>query len=142
MRTFFGMAVAFVLMLTPALASSHANAPMEIKGAKTVNADAVVELIKKTPNLVILDNRSEADYKAGHIKGAIRLIDTDITSPEVLARYVKTKDTPVLFYCNGPKCGRAAIACEKAIGWGYTNVYYYALGIPEWKERKLPLVTD
>src|SRR3954466_658719 len=105
------------------------GAPMEIKGAKTVNADAVIELIQKTDNLIILDNRSLADYEAGHIEGSARLIDTAITSEAAIAQHVKSKDTPVLFYCNGLKCGRAANAVVKATEWGYQNVYYYALGL-------------
>ena len=116
------------------------GAPKEIKGAKTVNADAVIELIQKTNNLIILDNRSLADYEAGHIEGSTRLIDTDITSEAAIAQHVKSKDTPVLFYCNGLKCGRAANAVVKATEWGYQNVYYYALGLEEWKHRELPLV--
>jgi rhodanese-related sulfurtransferase len=68
------------------------------------------------------------------------LIDTDITDEVVLAKHVKAKNAPILFYCNGLKCGRAAKATEKAVGWGYTNVHYYALGLEEWKQRKLPLV--
>lgn len=142
MPKLLGMAVILALMFGAAPAVLAQDAPMEIKGAKTVNAEAITDLIKKTGNLVILDNRSEKDFKAGSIKGAIRLIDTDITSDAVLAKYVKAKDTPILFYCNGVKCGRAAKASVKAIEWGYTNVYYYALGMEEWKERKLPLVTN
>jgi rhodanese-related sulfurtransferase len=138
MRKFLIMLFGAALALTvPALAN---EAPMDIKGAKTLNADGVIALIQKTSNIVILDNRSAADYEAGHIEGAVRLIDTDITDEAVLAKHVKAKNAPFLFYCNGLKCGRAAKATEKAVGWGYTNVHYYALGLEEWKQRKLPLV--
>jgi rhodanese-related sulfurtransferase len=130
--------LSLMLGFTPAALAD--GAPLEIKGAKTVNADAVIDLIEKTGNLVILDNRGVADYEAGHIEGAVRLIDTDITSEAVLAKHVKAKDTPVLFYCNGLKCGRAAKATVKAVEWGYSNVHYYAMGMEEWKQRSLPLV--
>jgi rhodanese-related sulfurtransferase len=128
---------ALAFAVAPALAQ---EAPLEIKGAKTLNADGVIALVQKTSNLVILDNRSAADYDAGHIEGAVRLIDTDMTDEGVLAKHVKAKNGPVLFYCNGLKCGRAAKATTKAVEWGYTNVHYYALGLEEWKQRKLPLV--
>lgn len=116
-----------------------ADAPAEIKGAKTVNAEQVIDLITKTQNVVVLDNRKQEDFAAGHIEGAVRLIDTDV-SAETLAKHVKSKDAPVLFYCNGMKCGRAAKAAEKAISLGYSNVYYYALGMEEWSKKGLPLV--
>jgi rhodanese-related sulfurtransferase len=132
------MVVGFFLALgLPAFAD---GAPMEIKGASSVNADGVIDLVQKHGDLVILDNRSPADFEAGHIEGAVRLIDTDITGEAVLAKHVKSKDTPVLFYCNGLKCGRAAKATMKAVEWGYGKVYYYALGLEEWKQRNLPLV--
>ena len=107
------------------MAQEQPDAPLQIAGAATVNAEKVIDLIGKTPNLVLLDNRKEADFNAGH---------------EMLAKHVKTKDTPVLFYCNGLKCGRAAKAAAQAVGWGYTKVYYYALGMDEWKKQNLPLV--
>ena len=140
MRKFLIMLFGAALALTvPAVAN---EAPMDIKGAKTLNADGVIALIQKTSNIDALPifNRSAADYEAGHIEGAVRLIDTDIADEAVLARHVKAKNAPILFYCNGLKCGRAAKATEKAVGWGYTNVHYYALGLEEWKQRKLPLV--
>jgi rhodanese-related sulfurtransferase len=117
------------------------DAPLEIAGAKTVSCKGVVDLISTIPNLVIIDNRTQADFKSGHIEGAIHILDTDMTE-ESLAKAVKTRATPLLFYCNGVKCGRAAKATSKAVEWGYSNVYYYAEGIHDWKENQLPLVTQ
>ncbi|TVR06994.1 MAG: rhodanese-like domain-containing protein [Salinarimonadaceae bacterium] len=123
--------------------SAHAgDAPMEITGATTVDAEGVITLIETTPNLVILDNRSVADYDAGHIEGAIRLIDTDINGEADIAAHAADKGTPMLFYCNGLSCGRAANAAQMAVGYGYTNVSYYALGMTEWRSLGLPLVTN
>ena len=116
------------------------DAPLQIKGAITLNADGVIRLIQANSNLAIVDNRTIADYEAGHIEGAVHLVDSDMTDQAVLARILKSKAVPVLFYCNGVKCGRAANASAKAVAWGYTHVYYYALGMMEWKERGLPLV--
>lgn len=122
--------------------SAHASdAPMQIDGATTVDAEGVIALIETAPNLTILDNRSVADYDAGHIEGAVRLIDTDISGEADIAAHVADKSAPVLFYCNGLSCGRAAKAAEMAIGYGYSNVNYYALGMTEWRSLGLPLVT-
>lgn len=133
-----GLALGALSLLGPAPLA--ASAPEHIAGATTVDADGVIDLVSGQADLVILDNRREADYAAGHIEGAVRLIDSDITGPDVLARHVPSTDTPVLFYCNGLSCGRAAAAVEMAVGWGYTNVYYYALGMEEWHALGLPLV--
>lgn len=136
MRSFL-IAIATLLSLgTMAVAQ---DAPLEIAGARTVNAKDIFDLVVKTPNMVILDNRKSEDYAAGHIEGAIRLIDTDVDA-ESLAKHTKAKNTPLLFYCNGVKCGRAAKAAEKAVQLGYGKVYYYALGMDEWNAQGLPLV--
>lgn len=134
-------AAALVVVFGMGSVAMAADAPMTINGATTVDADGVIKLIETMPALVILDNRKEGDFAAGRIEGAQRLIDTDITGPDVMAKYAPAKDTPVLFYCNGLKCGRAALAAEKAVGLGYTKVYYYAMGMDEWKAKGLPLVT-
>jgi rhodanese-related sulfurtransferase len=131
--------IVFAAMLSLSGLAAAQDAPMQISGAKTVNARQIFELVAKTPDLVILDNRKPEDFAGGHIEGAIRLIDTDVDA-ESLAKYVNRKDAPVLFYCNGVKCGRAAKAVEKAVKVGYTRVYYYALGMDEWKAEGLPLV--
>ncbi|WP_029030883.1 rhodanese-like domain-containing protein [Salinarimonas rosea] len=131
-----------ILLAAGLATSAHADlAPLEIEGATTLDADGVIELVTSTPSLVILDNRSQGDYDAGHIEGAVRLIDTDIASEADIVAHA-AKDDPVLFYCNGLSCGRAANAVIKAVGYGYSDVYYYALGMEEWKERGLPLVSN
>jgi len=129
-----------VLTFAPLAAAVAGEAPMNINGAVTISADDLISLVQTSPDLVIIDNRTVADYDAGHIEGAVHLIDTDMTGEDVLRRVVRSKDAPILFYCNGVKCGRAANATIKAVGWGYSRVYYYALGLVEWKHRGLPLV--
>lgn len=115
------------------------DAPLQIAGATTVDTEQVITLVTGKPDLVILDNRHAEDFTAGAIEGAKRLLDTDVDA-ESLAQAVPNKSTPVLFYCNGLKCGRAARAAAKAVGLGYSGVYYYALGMKEWLSLNLPVV--
>ncbi len=124
--------------LTLGVSGARADAPMSITGATTVDAKAIIALMESKPDLVIIDNRRAEDYANGFIEGAVRVLDTDMTEA-VLASHVKTKATPVLFYCNGVKCGRAAKATEMAVSWGYTQVHYYALGMEEWRALGLPV---
>lgn len=131
--------LAAVMLAGLATSAPAQDAPMQINGATTVNARQIFGLIDRYPGLVILDNRKEEDFAAGHIEGAIRLIDTEV-SAETLVKHIAARDMPVLFYCNGVKCGRAAKATEKAVQLGYTKVFYYALGMDEWSKESLPLV--
>jgi rhodanese-related sulfurtransferase len=130
----FGLSQVFAQILAQ-------DAPMQIEGAKTLNSKGVIELISTTPDVVIIDNRTKADFDSGHIEGAVNIVDTSMTVESSFAGVVKSKAAPVLFYCNGIKCGRAAKATARAVGWGYSRVYYYALGIPDWKANQFPLVT-
>ena len=122
-----------------AQAAQAKDAPMEIAGATTVDAQQLIGLLDKHPNLVIVDSRKATDFDAGHIEGAVLLTNTDMTEDN-LAKVVAGKDVPVVFYCNGVKCGRAAEAVEKAVGFGYKTVYYYAKGVEEWGQIGMPLV--
>ena len=45
----------------------------------------------------------------------------------------------MVFYCNGDMCQRSALASEKAVAWGWANVFYYRGGFPDWKKAGLPL---
>lgn len=129
---------AALVALTLGVSGARADAPMTIAGATTVDAKAIIALMESKPDLVVIDNRRAEDYANGFIEGAVRVLDTDLTEA-VLASHVKTKATPVPFYCNGVKCGRAAKATEMAVRWGYTQVHYYALGMQEWRALGLPV---
>ncbi len=131
------LAILFVIgIAAPAVAE---DAPLQIAGATTVGAAQVVVMVNDLPQLVIIDNRKPDDFASGAIEGAVPMTDTEMT-PEALARLAPSRDSPLLFYCNGVKCGRAAKAVAKAVEWGYANVYYYALGLAEWNQLGLPLV--
>ena len=49
------------------------------------------------------------------------------------------KNKDIVVFCNSGTCWKsykAAIALAKA---GYTKVYWYRNGFPDWKARKLPV---
>lgn len=120
-------------------AGEKADAPKSVEGAKTVTAEDIFALMDE--DLIIIDSRKEHDYKAGHIEGAVNLLN-DNTNAETLAEIVPAKDAVILFYCNGPKCHRSSDATAKAVAAGYTNVNYYYDGIADWKEQDLPLIIE
>lgn len=135
-------AMAAVLLVAFGFSNALAeDAPMKIAGATTLDSKGVIDLISTTPGVAIVDNRTKADFESGHIEGAVNILDTDMVAESALSGVVKSKAAAVLFYCNGVKCGRAAKATAKAVEWGYSRIYYYALGIHDWKENHFPLVT-
>ena len=113
--------------------------PVRIEGVTNVDAEGLIEKVMNTPELVLIDSRITADRKEGYIEGSICLPDIDTTcdSLEIIA---PDRNTPVMFYCNGIKCGRSAKAAQIAIDCGYTDVYLFRKGMEEWQEKQYPLV--
>jgi len=112
-------------------------APENIPGVTRVEAEGLLALAEKTPRLVIIDSRIAMDRKQGYLDGSLSLPDTE-TSCATLAPLLVTKDRPVLFYCNGEKCGRSVVAVKIAKQCGYTRLYWYRGGFEDWKLKGFP----
>ena len=115
-----------------------AGVPDSIPGTTKVSAEDVISLLDKHQDLVIVDARIDKDRKGGHIEGSVSLPDVDTTEAS-LAKVVPSKATPVLFYCNGVKCGRSVKSAKNAISWGYKTVYWFRGGWEEWTEKGMPI---
>ena len=113
--------------------------PEQIKGTTIVDAEGLIEIATQLPGLVLIDSRITADRKEGFIEGSISLPDAE-TSCDSLAQAVPILTSPILFYCNGIKCGRSAKAAVIAVDCRYTNIYWFRNGMEEWQEKEFPLV--
>ncbi|WP_296641905.1 rhodanese-like domain-containing protein, partial [Thiobacillus sp. 65-1402] len=113
--------------------------PDAIAGVTTLNAEGLIELAERLPGLVVIDSRMAVDRRQGYIQGSISLPDTQ-TACATLGDFIATLDTPVLFYCNGVKCGRSVIAIRIAQGCGYRRLYWFRGGFEEWKQKDYPFL--
>lgn len=125
----------------PASAGDRIIAPDEIPGVTKVDAEGLLDLVDKIPDLVIIDARLRQDRMQGYIEGSVSLPDVKTTCA-ALAKHVSRKSAPVLFYCNGPKCGRSVSSSRKALACGYTRVYWFRGGFEEWKKKSYPFVKE
>lgn len=127
------------------LVSSNAFAgevtPEKLAGTTRVTAEDLIELVGKIDNLVIIDARKSSDRKKGYIEGSVGLPNTE-TNAASLAKYIADKSTPVLFYCNGIKCGRSVKSAKIAIAEGYSKVYWFRGGWDEWTSKGMPVAKD
>ena len=121
--------------------ASEKKSPESIDGTTRVSAEDIFDLYDKFENLVIIDSRKPSDRAGGYIEDSIALPDTD-TTPATLAEHVATKATEVVFYCNGPKCGRSVKAAKIAVKDGYKNVYWFRGGWEEWSNNNYPFAKD
>jgi rhodanese-related sulfurtransferase len=112
--------------------------PDTIDGARNIDAEGLIELADQNESPIIIDSRISSDRKLGYIPGSVSLPDTD-TSCETLARTVPAKSTPVVFYCNGPRCRRSDNAVVIAASCGYSNIYWFRGGIEAWRKGSYPV---
>jgi rhodanese-related sulfurtransferase len=116
-------------------------APEQVEGATIVSAEEAIELILADPELVVVDARKKTEFIKGHIEGAVNILNTELTR-ERLEAVAPDPGRHLMFYCNGVRCLRSSDSIEKAIGWGYRNIYWLRGGWKEWTEKRLPVVTD
>jgi len=115
------------------------KAPESIEGTTRVSAEQVVDLVTNTPDLVVIDARKTSDREeAGWIEGSIGLPNYD-TNAETLQKHIASKSTPVLFYCNGVKCGRSVDSSKIAVSQGYEKIYWFRGGWEEWTQKGMPV---
>ena len=112
--------------------------PDSIAGTTKISAEELIKLAQTEPHLVIIDSRKSSDHSDGYIEGSISLPDT-ATSAKSLANHIPSKSTPVIFYCNGIKCGRSATAAKIAVTTGYTDIYWFRGGWSEWTKKGYPI---
>lgn len=127
----------FMAITVPAWAGNEVVSPETIPGTTKVDAEGVINLVDKNPRLVIVDARIRQDRSQGYIEDSISLPDVE-TNCESLAKVIFRKSSPVLFYCNGPKCGRSVTSSRKALDRGYNQVYWFRGGFEEWKQKNYP----
>jgi rhodanese-related sulfurtransferase len=99
---------------------------------------------------LILDSRSYPEWAVGHIPGALVLAPklgqsasqyvSDIA--EVARLTAGVPDTPIVLYCNGPRCGKSIRLNNELLEVGYTNVRRFQLGAPVWRALANPMVIE
>ena len=113
--------------------------PEAIEGVTSVDAEALIELAQHHPHLSIVDARQRGDRQQGYIQDSVSLPDVE-TNCDSLKVQLPSADAPVVFYCNGVKCGRSVIALQIAKGCGYTRLYWFRGGFEEWKQKGYPFL--
>lgn len=104
-------------------------------GVRRIGALEAVRLINDRDAL-ILDLRPVAEYKRGHLLGAVSLPFAKLGdgAPEL-----KDKSRPVLLYCAlGGQAGQAAATLRKQ---GHAEVYPLRGGLGAWQAASLPVTT-
>jgi len=128
------------------VASLGITTPESINGVTRVAAEQVAELGKQ--GVTIVDTRSQKEYESEHIRGAVlapyvekslKEVDFDAKKDDFSALRNFPKDKPIVFLCNGPECWKSYKASRTALADGYAKIYWFRGGMPEWREKHLPV---
>lgn len=109
------------------LACSHSAQNESGTGYVSISAEAAKQIMDAEEDCVILDVRTESEYAEGHIPGAIRIADSEIT--ERAPVMLPDRDKLILVYCRSGR--RSKNAAAELVKLGYTNIKEFG-GIIDW----------
>lgn len=98
-----------------------------IQMAEHINPFQFQDLIKEKPDTLVIDLRSDAEFNAGHIRGAINMnrgyVETSLAEkiPKI------TDDSKIVLYCIGGGIGAMTQVYLKE--YGYKNVLNLSGGL-------------
>lgn len=118
----------------PAAKTETTPSPAPTAEYKKISAADAKARIDSGDAIVILDVRTQEEYDAGHIAGAILIPNETITTEQ--PKLLPDLDAEILVYCRSGN--RSAQAANKLLAIGYTNVVDFG-GIIDWPYE---VVTD
>ena len=103
-------------------------------GVKPLDPTQVTQLINHQDALLV-DLRSDADYRAGHISNARHIPFGELK--QRVKELAKFKTQPVVLYCStGTQTGSAGKILKKE---GFTSLHQLRGGLRAWQNANLPL---
>ena len=110
-------------------APASENAPAKTQRAqyRRISAREAKAMLDANSGAILLDVRTEAEFRAQRIPGSILLPVNEVEAKA--AAMLPDKNALILVYCRSGNRSRAA--ATKLISLGYTNVYDFG-GIIEW----------
>ena len=94
---------------------------------QNISAEEARQIMDNQEGYIILDVRTQEEYDAGHIPGAILLPYTEIQTQA--AAMLPDQDQLILVYCRSGR--RSKIAAQALVELGYTNIKEFG-GIQDW----------
>ena len=94
---------------------------------RQITMDEAMKTMEEETGYVILDVRTEEEYRSGHIPGAVNIPNETIGTEEI--PLLQDKAQLILVYCRSGN--RSKQAAEKLCKLGYTNIVEFG-GINSW----------
>ena len=133
--SFLSCVLALTAMFSVSCFAADEKSPTVVDGTTTIDATQAKALFDE--GVVFVDTRKDKDWEAGRIPDAVHIELKKKFNEASLSEEV-AKGDKVVFYCNGHSCMRSSKAAMDAVGWGFSNVYYFRDGFPAWKAAGYP----
>ena len=119
--------ISLLLVLCAVLSLTSCGAENEGNTYEQISQAEAKALMDQESGYIILDVRTEEEYNAGHIEGAILIPDYEVA--EKAESILTNKDQLILVYCRSGR--RSKLAAEELVKLGYTNIKEFG-GIIDW----------
>ena len=124
MRKIILMILLSVMLLT---SCAMEDAAKTAEGYRIITAQEAKEIMDTREDYILLDVRTQSEYDAGHIPGAILIPNTEIA--QRAEQELPNKDQLILIYCRSGN--RSKQAAKILADMGYTDVREFG-GIRDW----------
>jgi rhodanese-related sulfurtransferase len=105
---------------------------------KTVMTEELKRMLDTGSNApLVIDARNPEEYDEVHIMNAVNIPVAKLEKDPTLLP--TDKKQPIVFYCNGIKCGKSKKAAQIAAALGYSNLTVYVEGMPVWEEKGMSI---
>ncbi len=115
--------------------------PRSLPGAQVADAATVTQLLQRGARYI--DTRTADEFKAGHVPGAVLVPYVEKSPKDAdydgkldqfdVGQLGGNKAAELIFACNGAECWKSYKASRAALAAGYTKVYWFRGGFPEWR---------
>lgn len=123
----FQAALIFLLFAAMLVSCAPESTENGKEGYMQITPEQAKEFMDNQEDCVILDVRTQEEFDAGHIPGAILIPDYEITAKAEAT--LPDKEQLILVYCRSGR--RSMNAAEELAAMGYTNVKEFG-GILSW----------
>ena len=123
--------------------------PRALPGATVVDAAKVAQMVQAGARYI--DTRTDAEFKAGHVPGATLMPYVEKSAKDAdfnpaldtfpTAQLGADRNAELIFACNGAECWKSYKASMAAVKAGYTKVYWFRGGLPEWRSAGMKVAT-
>lgn len=104
---------------------------------KLIDTEQLKAMFDSKKEFMLIDARTKDEYDEAHIVKAINIAEKSFE--DHVSQLPADKNSLLVIYCNGVKCGKSKKVAAKAAAAGYTNITIYSDGFPVWEEKAMPI---